>query len=56
MIIVKTHICTLRQVNDETMCYEWQHMFINQNFSKLNHIADFRDLSKSKIGKSFIAN
>ena len=38
------------------MSFEWQQLFFNQNFNQRNNRANFRDLSKHKIGKNLITN
>ena len=56
MLLYKTAILLHKIVNDDNMSFEWQQLFFNQNFNQRNNRANFRDLSKHKIGKNLITN
>ena len=52
MIKYKTALKIYKIYNDNSMFYEWQQLFFNQNFNGRNQMANFRDLSKCKIAKT----
>ena len=56
MLHFKTAIVLHKIINNERMSFEWQQLFFNQNFNQRNFRANFRDLSKRKIGKNLITN
>ena len=56
MLHYKTAILLHKIFNNENMPFEWQQLFFNQNFNQRNNRANFRDLSKRKIGKNLITN
>ena len=56
MIKYKTSLLLHKIVNNNDMSLEWQQLFFNQNFNQRNNRANFRDLSKYRIGKNLITN
>ena len=56
MIKYKTSLLLHKIVNNNEMSLEWQQLFFNQNFNQRNNRANFRDLSKYRIGKNLITN
>jgi hypothetical protein len=52
----KTSLTLHKIYNTEKMPYEWQQLFLNQNFNNRNSKANFLDLSRFKFGKNLITN
>ena len=52
----KTAITLHKIYNSERMSYEWQQLFLNQNFNNRYSKANFLDLSRYKFGKNLIKN
>ena len=52
----KTSLTLHKIYNTEKMPYEWQQLFLNQNFNNRNSKANFFDLSRFKFGKNLITN
>ena len=56
MIKYKTSLILHKIINNDTMSFERQQLFFNQNFNRRNNKASFRDLSNYRIGKNLITN
>ena len=52
----KTALTLFKFFNSNSMSFEWQQLFFNQNFNQRNVTLNFTDLSRYKIGKNLITN